>query len=468
MRARWSLVASALISTTLICTSQQVSAGFIQQGPKLVGTGVEANTGAGQGTSVALSADGDTAIVGGPFEWTSGTATGATWVFTRSGGLWSQQGSKLVGTAAATANISQGFSVSLSADGNTALVGGSGPNHRYGDTLVFTRSGGVWTQQDELYGTGTLGGSSQGYSVALSADGNTAIAGGPGDSVGSGATWVFTRSNGVWTQQGDKLIGTGTARRWPQGYSVALSADGNTAIVGGPDDDNYIGAAWVFTRSGGVWTQQGSKLVGTGAVGAARQGSSVALSADGNTAIVSGPWDNGEIGATWVFTRSGGVWTQQGSKLVGTGGSSTASQGTSVALSADGNTAIVGGDFDNLGSGATWVFTRSGGVWTQQGSKLVGTDRVQLRPPRPFGRGIRRRQYRHGGRTESEQRRWGGVGFRTAAATSSKRRFCQCPHHRGRPNVDREQRRQHKRDRRTQSLVQRRRQIGVVEIHRAG
>ena len=83
-----------------------------------------------------------------------------------------------------------------------------------------------------------------------------------------------------------------------------------------------VGAAWVFTRSGGVWTQQGSKLVGTGAVGAAEQGHSVAISADGNTAIVGGPNDSHNssgYGAAWVFTRSGGVWTQQGSKLVGTG-----------------------------------------------------------------------------------------------------------------------------------------------------
>ena len=104
-----------------------------------------------------------------------------------------------------------------------------------------------------------------------------------------------------------------------QGCSVALSADGNTAIVGGPNDNSGIGAAWVFTRSGGVWTQQGIKLVGTGAIGAAGQGNSVALSADGNTAIVGGPGDNSDTGAAWVFTRSGGVWTQQGSKLVGTG-----------------------------------------------------------------------------------------------------------------------------------------------------
>src|ERR1019366_4741358 len=58
-----------------------------------------------------------------------------------------------------------------------------------------------------------------------------------------------------FVQQGGKLVGTGAVGVAAQGYSVALSADGNTAIVGGSYDNNYAGAAWVFTRSGSVWTQ---------------------------------------------------------------------------------------------------------------------------------------------------------------------------------------------------------------------
>jgi hypothetical protein len=85
---------------------------------------------------------------------------------------------------------------------------------------------------------------------------------------------------------------------------VSLSSDGNTAIVGGFHDSSAAGAAWVFTRSGGVWSQQGNKLVGTGAVGDAAQGVSVSLSSDGNTAIVGGFQDSSGAGAAWVFTRS--------------------------------------------------------------------------------------------------------------------------------------------------------------------
>ncbi len=353
------------------------AAQFIQQGSKLVGTGSVGRSGATQGTSVAISGDGNTAIVGGPQDNLDANlhSTGAAWVFTRSGGVWSQQGSKLVGSDA-VGPARQGASVAISADGNTVIVGGPPDNGAW----VFTRSGEVWSQQGSKL-VGTDGSGEQGSSVAISGDGNTAIVGGPYDNSGAGAAWVFTRSGSVWSQQGDKLVGTGAVGAANEGNAVAISADGTTAIIGGPGDNpgadgRGTGAAWVFTRSGGVWSQQGSKLVGTGAVGDALQGFSVAISGDGNTAIIGGPPDTGFAGAAWVFTRSEGVWSQQGPKLGGTGAVPRAAQGQSVAISADGNTAIVGGGNDNGRVGAAWVFTRSEGVWSQLGSKLVGSETV--------------------------------------------------------------------------------------------
>jgi hypothetical protein len=361
-------VASVLVFGALLGASQPAAAQFVQQGAKLVGSG--AVGAAQQAYSVALSADGSTAIVGGPDD---NSDAGAAWLFSQSGGVWTEQGSKQVGAGALGAAL-QGFSVALTADGNTAIVGGPFDNSEAGAAWAFTVGGSVKLP----LGSGAVGGALQGYSVALSADGNTAIVGGPYDTSDAGAAWVFTQSGGVWTAGGTKLpLGTGAVGAAYQGWSVALSADGNTAIVGGPADNSDAGAAWVFTQSGGVWTQQGLKLVGSGAVGDAFQGYSVALSADGNTAIVGGPYDNSFAGAAWIYTRSGGVWTQQGSKLVGSGAVGAAEQGWSVALSADGNTAIVGGPNDNSLAGATWVYIRSGGgVWTQQGTKLFGSGAV--------------------------------------------------------------------------------------------
>ncbi len=354
-----------------VMTLSSAFAQFAQQGEKLVGSG-----GVGlpeQGASVALSADGNTAIVGG---WCDNHDVGAAWVFTRTDGIWSQEGTKLVGTGY-VGNAEQGVAVAISADGSTALVGGYYDDSHTGAAWIFTRTDGVWTQQgDKLVGNDGVGPSEQGVDVALSADGNTAIVGGWCDNSNAGAAWIYTRSEGIWSQQGTKLVGTGAVGDALQGISVALSADGNTAMVGGYFDNIYTGAAWVYTRSEGVWTQQGNKLVGTGAVGRAEQGVSVALSADGNTAIAGGWYDNGNVGAAWVYTRTDGAWSQQGDKLVGTDALGTPLQGRSVSLSADGNTAIVGGFNDDSNTGAAWAYTRSAGVWSQQPGKLIGAGAV--------------------------------------------------------------------------------------------
>ena len=338
-----------------------------QLGNKLVGAGAVGQ--GGQGFSVALSADGTIAIVGGPHD---NSNTGAAWIYTRSGNLWTQQGSKLVGTGAA-GKAAQGVSVALSADGNTALVGGTEDSSGAGAAWVFTRSGDLWVQHgSKLVGAGAVGIANQGSSVALSADGNTAVVGGPLDNSSTGAVWVYSRSGGAWIQHGSKLVGIGAVGQSGQGFSIALSGDGNTVIVGGLGDNSYTGAAWVYSRGGTAWTQQGGKLVGAGAVGTARQGHSVALSADGNTAIVGGPYDNSDIGAAWVYNRGRTVWTQQGDKLVGAAAVGNAQQGFSVALSADGSTAMAGGIADNRVAGAAWVHTRSGSAWSPIPAPALG------------------------------------------------------------------------------------------------
>jgi hypothetical protein len=365
------MVGRAGVILWVLVVAHAAAAQFAQQGSKLVGAG--AVGAAHQGYSVALSADGNTAIVSG---YGDNSFAGAAWVYTRSAGVWSQQGSKLVASdAVGVARF--GKSVAISADGNTVIVGGPYDNADTGAAWVFTRSGGVWSQQgSKLVGTGAVGAAEQGWSVGISADGTTAIVGGAFDDADAGAAWVYRRSGGVWSQQGGKLVGTGTVGYAAQGYSVAISAEGDTTILGGVADDSFVGTVWVFTRSGGVWSQQGSKLVGSDTVAGAFQGYSVAVSADGNTVIVGGYGDDAAAGAAWVFTRSGGMWSQQGSKLVGTGAEGEAAQGWSVAMSADGKAAAVGGPSDALNAGAAWVFTRSGGVWSQEGGKLVGMGAV--------------------------------------------------------------------------------------------
>jgi Bacterial Ig-like domain (group 3)/IPT/TIG domain/Fibronectin type III domain/FG-GAP repeat len=354
---------------------------FFQQASKLTGSG---EVGSGQfGASVALSSDGNTALIAGPQD----NGPGAVWVFTRSGSTWTQQGSKL----AVPGQIGYGSGVALSSDGNTALIGVGGSNESY----VYTRSGSTWTQQGSaITPSDATGNSSFGASVALSSDGNTALIGGPSDNPLAnfpGAAWVFTRSGSSWSQQGSKLTGTDDVGA-SFGSSVALSSDGNTALIGGETDNGYVGAAWVFTRSSSTWSQQGSKLIGSGEVGAGDFGSSVALSSDGNTALIGGsgllgttavgPADSG-VGAAWVFSRTSNVWTEQGSKLNASDESGNEFFGASVSLSTDGNTALIGGapGANAPSAGGVWTFTRSASTWTQLGLRLsvddgTGPDRL--------------------------------------------------------------------------------------------
>ncbi len=338
---------------------------WTQQGEKLVADG---ESGDGElGTSVAVSSEGNTALVGGPLD---NAGIGATWVFTLSGSEWVQQGGKLTG-GSETGNGEFGWSVALSSDGNTALVGGPQDSGGVGAAWAFTRSGGKWTQEGEkLAGGGESGNGQFAYSVALSSNGDTALVGGFGDNGFAGAAWVFTQSGGKWTQQGSKLTGIGESGNGSFGLSVALSAAGTTALIGGPEDGARAGAVWVFTESGGKWTQEGEKLIPGS--GEPKFGSSVALSAEGTTALVGGPHESGESGAAWVFTESGGKWTQQGEKLSGGGETGAGEFGSSVVLGAEGNTALIGGPQDNSGTGAVWVFTRSGGKWSPLGGKLTG------------------------------------------------------------------------------------------------
>jgi hypothetical protein len=326
------------------------------------------------GFSVALSADGTTALVGGPGD--TGFA-GAAWVFTRAGSTWTQQGPKLtapesVGQAeeprcAEEADCGFGRSVALSADGDTALIGAPRANESDGAAWVFTRAGSTWSQ----FGPALTGGKGRfGRSVALSADGATALVGAPRQRSARGAAWTFTRSASGFVPFGEPLGRGLTVAGDHFGRSVALSADGAEALVGAPGDEGSPGSAWAFLRAGADWIEQ-AKLTGGGeAIGAARFGSSVALSASGETALIGARTDDEGVGAAWAFVRDGSGWAHQGSKLVGVGELGEGRFGASVALSADGNTALVGAPHDNSSHGAVWELGRTGASWALEGEQV--------------------------------------------------------------------------------------------------
>jgi hypothetical protein len=320
-----------------------------------------------------VSLDGDTAIIGA---WQDGNAggvqAGAAYVFTRSGDVWTQQ-QKLT-TSNAAAGDSFGFSVAV--DDDTALVGSirdkNSNGQATGSAYIFTRSGGVWTQQQRLQPSDVALNDAFGYFVSL--QGDTAVVTSVGDDDGgeqAGSAYVFTRSNGVWTQQ-QKIQASDRKASVNFGHSASL--DGDSIIIGAWQDHNglknAIGAAYVFTRSNGVWSQQ-QKLTASDAGGLDFFGVSVSLS--GDTVIVGAyGTDNGGdfAGSAYIFTRSNGVWTEQ-QRLQASDAAADDLFGHSVSMSGD--TAVINAPINNTGAGAAYVFTRNGGVWTQQ-QKLTASD----------------------------------------------------------------------------------------------
>lgn len=329
---------------------------YVQQGGTLTGAG---EVGEGFfGLGAAISPDGRTIIVGAPQSAPSGVA----YVFTLSGSSWTQQAALTLAKAPTSAYF--GDSEALSTNGDVAIIGA--PNA--GEVAVFTRSGSTWTQSATIVPRISVTGF--GGSVALSNAGTEALIGDNGSDTGTNVSTAIVynkNADGAWIAA-QTLSPSGEDNNGSTFYEmhVALSGDGSTALLGNGFDQSGAGSAWVFALSGSTWTQQGGRLIGSGAVDAAEFGGGVALSSDGNTAAIGAPADNCNAGAAYIFARTGSSWSQQGSKFVVTATPGTCPSGTggggptlgdSVALSADGNTALFGG-------GEPAVFTRSGTTWS--------------------------------------------------------------------------------------------------------
>ena len=357
-----------------------------------------------------------------------------------------------------------GNSVSISRDGNTLAIGApyessgatgidgeQSDNSAFasGAVYVFTRQGEDWIQQAYVKASNTGATDLFGSSVVLSGDGNTlavaahfessAATGINGDENDdsipqAGAVYVFTRIGNTWSQQAYiKASNTGRAGAADEfgdgdqfGYSLALSADGDTLAVGAITEDSNSrsigenqqddtldasGAVYVFARAGETWSQQvylkasnseQGDLFGF-AVGLSADGTTLVASSydeDGGTRVINGPDDNlrGASGALFVFEFDGGAWRET-AYLKGSRSERTDQLGYAVAISDDGNTIAGGvGDEDcllpgvnppgcdndspeeigaNIWVGAAYVFVRQGNTWSEQAF-------VKASNPRPY------------------------------------------------------------------------------------
>ncbi|MFS1525565.1 FG-GAP repeat protein [Microbulbifer sp. 2304DJ12-6] len=366
------------------------------------------------GRSVNLSGDGNTLAVGAYGEGSNATGidgdqaindldnSGAVYVFARTGATWTQQAYV---KASNTDEVDHfGRSISLSGNGNTLAVGaeleGSGATGIDGDqtnndklysgaVYVFSRTGATWAQQAYVKASNTDVEDLFGYSVSLSDDGNTLAVGALGedsstmgidgdqannDAFLSGAVYVFSRTGATWAQQA-YVKASNTDEKDLFGRRVSLSGDGNTLAVGaygegsnatGIDGDQAIndldnsGAVYVFARTGATWTQQ-AYVKASNTDENDEFGWTVSLSRDGNTLAVGAPYEgsnatgidgdqaNNDVlgsGAIYVFARTGVVWAQQ-AYVKASHTNKNNYFGLTVSLSRDGNTLAVGASYED-------------------------------------------------------------------------------------------------------------------------
>jgi hypothetical protein len=311
-----------------------------------VGAGLEQKLTASDGSAGdefgrAVAISGDTAIVGAAFDDVGANVDqGSAYVFVRIGGVWTQQQMLTANDGAA----GDDFGSSVAISGDTAVVGAPSDDAGQGSAYVFVRSGSTWTQQQQLTVIDGVALDFFGGSVAI--EGDTAIVGAPGEVLDRGSAYAFVRTFSVWTLQ-QKLTASDGAAGDFFGGSVAIA--GETALIGARGDDiganAFQGSAYVFVRSV-LWTQQ-AKLTANDGAAVDQFGLSVAIS--GDIAIVGSPNAdvdaNDDRGAAYVFIRSGGIWTQQ-AKQMASDAEAGDRFGGSVAI--HGDTAVVGAAGDDI------------------------------------------------------------------------------------------------------------------------
>jgi hypothetical protein len=339
---------------------------------------VAADGASGDRLGSAVAIDGDTAVAGALLAPVDGhVAQGAVYVFQRVGTTWTLQ----TRLAASDGAAFDRFGASLALDGDTLLVGAWGADANRGAAWVFTRHDGIWTQQARLAasdGIGGLGGDLFGEALAL--DGDTALIGAWSADIDGqsdqGAVYTFVRHDGVWSEEHKFTVADGASG---DAFGEAVALDGNTALVGARfakvGDQFLQGAAYVFERAGGTWSEP-EKLVAADGAALDRFGFSTALS--GDTALIGalgascGKTPN--CGAAYVFGRDGDTWTQQ-ARLVAEDGADGDDFAQFLAL--DGGVAVIGADFATVGGnalqGAAYVFSGSGADWSGQ-ARLVAAD----------------------------------------------------------------------------------------------
>lgn len=320
------------------------------------------------GQTVTMDPDGNIIVVGAIMSSIAGSpGPGKAFVYERSGSKWTQTAE----LHPSDPQIDQWFGNGIGVDGNTIVVGGSGParpeprpsppTNYPGAVYVYEKNAGQWTQTARLQPAESAIGDYFGYSLALH-----------GDMLVVGAFWistayVFQRTNGVWTQT--QTLVPVERFQWHFGETISIDASGTRMAIGAHLADDPLqqnGSAFIFELQNGQWVQT-ARMTANDAETQGRFGQFVSLDGD-RVLIGSRRVDNVALdaGAAYVFDRQpNGAWTQT-VKLLPSEGAELDVYGTYGALVGD--TAIVAAPGHAAGgtlAGAEYLYHRSGTTWTE-------------------------------------------------------------------------------------------------------
>jgi hypothetical protein len=335
-----------------------------------------------------MSFNGETIVFGG-IGHNNLTLLGGVWIFIKIKGIWTQQAGPLWDNTSPSAD-SQGFSVAISSNGNYVAFGGpsdDGSDVGKGAVYVYNRTGNTWSEQSGPLIPPRAGANTHiGRSVSMNSAGNILLVGAEGiiysSSVTGGHVWVYYRDGEDWALLQGPLRPPGTLVKF--GWASAISGDGTVFVVGDPEF-NSTGAIWIYEIQSGSWVLNAGPLTSPTSMGGnSNQGISVCISGDGRTVATGSSLDYNTRGAVYVYNKPDTTWVLQAGPLVGSASTSTSQQGTSVSMASDGNTLVVGGSGNNGNMGAVWTFRRTNNIWTQVGTQLS----VSIDEPIKFGKSV--------------------------------------------------------------------------------
>jgi hypothetical protein len=305
---------------------------WVQRGQDIIGQAA----GDYGGRSVSLSADGTVVAIGAPYNDSGGNLAGNVRVFDWTSPNWVQRGQDINGGAA---EDQSGFSVSLSADGNVVAIGAPYFNTNPGRVRIYIWSSPNWNQQgQDIIGPGVA--DVNGWSVSLSANGNVVAIGAIGGA-GIGYVRMYILDGSTWLQRGSTIDGATFGEEF--GWSVSLSADGNVVAIGASDDNGYAGSVRIYDWISPNWVKRGADINGSAG---GQAGYSVSLSADGSIVVIGEPYTGG--GRVRIYEWVSPNWIQRGANINSSAGDragfsvSFSADATTVAFGAIYSNALAG------------------------------------------------------------------------------------------------------------------------------